>query len=58
MNIIENLTLVEGYFSFDESKEILNSIFSFKITFHNMKSGVRKNDLEKTMQLHKKEFLP
>lgn len=38
MNTIEKLTIIEGDFSFDEAKEILNSIFSSKINFHNMKN--------------------
>lgn len=38
MNIIEKLTLIEGDFSFDEAKKILNSIFSSKINFHNIKN--------------------
>jgi hypothetical protein len=38
MNKIEQLTLIEGEFSVNEAKEILNSIFSSKINFHNIKN--------------------
>lgn len=38
MNKIEELTLIEGGFSVSEAKEILNSIFSSKINFHNIKN--------------------
>ena len=38
MNKIEKLTLIEGDFIFDEAKEILVSIFSSKINFHNIKN--------------------
>ena len=38
MNKIEKLTLIEGEFIFDEAKEILISMFSSKINFHNLKN--------------------
>ena len=38
MNKIEKLTLIEGNFSFDEAKEILISMFSSKINFHNIQN--------------------
>lgn len=38
MNKIEKLTLIEGDFSVNEAKEILNSIFLSKINFHNIKN--------------------
>ncbi len=38
MNKIEKLTLIEGEFIFDEAKEILTSMFSSKINFHNIKN--------------------
>lgn len=38
MNKIEKLTLIEGDFAVSEAKEILNSIFSSKINFHNIKN--------------------
>lgn len=38
MNKIENLTFIEGDFSDAEAKEILLSIFSSKINFHNIKN--------------------
>lgn len=53
MNNKENLTLIKGSFSVDEAKEILTSIFSYKINFHkirNLSSQVRygtDNEIEK-----------
>jgi len=38
MNKIEKLTLIEGDFIYDEAKEILISMFSSKINFHNIKN--------------------
>jgi hypothetical protein len=38
MNTIEKLTLIEGDFPANEAKEILNSIFTSKINFHNIKN--------------------
>ncbi|TRX22239.1 hypothetical protein FNW25_03950 [Flavobacterium franklandianum] len=38
MNKTEKLTLIEGDFSFDEAKEILTSMFSSKINFHNIQN--------------------
>lgn len=38
MNNFEKLKLIEGEFSADEAKEILTSIFSSKINFHNIKN--------------------
>lgn len=38
MKKIEKLSLIEGDFSFDEAKEILMSMFSSKINFHNIKN--------------------
>ena len=38
MNKIEKLTLIEGNFSEEEAKEILMSIFSNKIQFHETKN--------------------
>lgn len=38
MNKIEKLTLIEGKFSFDEAKEILMTMFSSKINFHNIQN--------------------
>lgn len=38
MNKIEKLTLIEGDFSFDEAKEIVMSMFSSKINFHNIQN--------------------
>ena len=38
MNKIQKLTLIDGEFSFDEAKEILNNIFLNKINFHNLKN--------------------
>ena len=38
MNKVEKLTLIEGEFSDEEAKEILTSIFSSKINFHNIKN--------------------
>jgi hypothetical protein len=38
MNNFEKLTLIEGEFSDEEAKEILTSIFSSKINFHNIKN--------------------
>jgi hypothetical protein len=38
MNKIEKLTLIEGDFSVNEAKEILNSIYFSKINFHNIKN--------------------
>lgn len=38
MNKVEKLTLIEGEFSDEEAKEILNSIFFSKINFHNIKN--------------------
>ncbi len=38
MNKIERLKLIEGNFSYDESKEILSSLFSSKINFHKIKN--------------------
>lgn len=38
MNKIEKLTLIEGEFYFDEAKEILMSMFSSKINFHNIQN--------------------
>ena len=38
MNKIEKLTLVEGSFYYDEAKEIIMSMFSSKINFHNIKN--------------------
>jgi hypothetical protein len=38
MNKIEKLTLIEGDFFFDEAKEILMSMFSSKINFHNIQN--------------------
>jgi len=38
MNKIEKLTLFEGKFSFDEAKEILMTMFSSKINFHNIQN--------------------
>lgn len=38
MNKREKLTLIEGKFTGEETKEILTSIFSSKINFHNLKN--------------------
>lgn len=38
MNKVEKLKLIEGEFSDEEAKEILTSIFSSKINFHNIKN--------------------
>jgi hypothetical protein len=38
MNIIENLTLIDGNFSEVEASEILIPIFSSKINFHKIKN--------------------
>lgn len=38
MNKIQKLTLIDGEFSFEEAKEILNNIFMYKINFHNLKN--------------------
>lgn len=38
MNKIEKLTLIEGEFPFDEAKEILTTMFSSKINFHNIQN--------------------
>jgi hypothetical protein len=38
MNKIEKLTLIEGDFYFDEAKEILMTMFSSKINFHNIQN--------------------
>lgn len=38
MNKIEKLILIEGDFFFDEAKEILMSMFSSKINYHNIQN--------------------
>ncbi|HQW56124.1 MAG TPA: hypothetical protein PK076_08355 [Saprospiraceae bacterium] len=38
MNLIGNLTLIEGEFSVDEAKGILINIFSSKINYHHLKN--------------------
>ena len=38
MNKREKLTLIEGKFTGEETKEIITSIFSSKINFHNLKN--------------------
>jgi len=38
MNKIEKLTLIEGEFSSDVAKEILTTMFSSKINFHNIQN--------------------
>ena len=38
MNKIDKLTLIEGQFVFDEAKEILMSMFSSKINYHNIQN--------------------
>lgn len=38
MKDIEKLTLIDGVFSTEEAKEILMSIFTSKINFHNIKN--------------------
>jgi hypothetical protein len=38
MNKIEKLTLIEGEFTFNEAKEILTTMFSSKINFHNLQN--------------------
>jgi hemerythrin superfamily protein len=38
MNSNKKLQLIEGEFSFNEAKEILTSMFSSKINFHNIQN--------------------
>lgn len=38
MKNIEKLTLIEGVFTAEETKEILTNMFSSKINFHNIKN--------------------
>lgn len=38
MKNIEKLTLIEGFFTPEETKEILTNMFSSKINFHNVKN--------------------
>lgn len=47
MNETKKLTLIEGVFSIDDSKEILTNIFSSKINYHNMRNWSSKERLGK-----------
>lgn len=38
MDTIEKCTLIEGDFNFYEAKEVLNSLFSYKINYHKIKN--------------------
>lgn len=56
MNKIEKLTLIEGDFSFEEAKEILMSMFSSKINFHNMQNWSSQERFGKEDEIAKKRI--
>lgn len=56
MKSTEKLTLIEGVFSAEETKEILTNMFSSKINFHNIKNWSSRERFGKDDENSKKRI--
>ncbi len=56
MKSTEKLTLIEGVFSAEETKEILTNMFSSKINFHHIKNWSSRERFGKDDEISKKRI--